>query len=274
MKKVLTVFDGEHFPDAILDFALQLNQKERVMLTGIFLPSVDYAEALTYYYYGQAVAPVYLEEYEEDPIAIKKNIARFEDFCNEHKISYRIHQNIKKKVVEELAYESRFADLMLLSSSDFYQNLGELLQREYLEDTLHNAECPIMLLPENYVSPDSIILAYDGSRSSIHAIKQFVYLMPCFKDREILLMYAGQENDEIPFRHLIKEYADAHFENLSEYKLEADPKKYFNTWIAGKGATLLVSGSFGRSGISEFFKRNFLKDVIQEHKVPILIAHL
>lgn len=273
MKKVLIVFDGSHFPSAILDFALQLNQSERIMLTGIFLPSVDYAEALTYYYYGQAVAPMYLEEYEEDPIAIKKNIDRFEEFCSEHRISYRVHQNIKRKVIDELTFETRFADLMILSSSDFYENLGEMLQKEYLEGTLHKTECPIVLLPETYKLPTSIILAYDGSESSLHAIKQFTYLAPYFKDREVLLMYAGEGKDEMPFKHLIAEYVAAHFNKWSVYKLEADTKKYFSTWIANKGATILVSGSFGRSGISEFFKKNFLRDVIKEHKVPMFIAH-
>jgi hypothetical protein len=273
MKKVLIVFDGEHFPSAILDFALQLNRKEQIMLVGIFLPSVDYAEVLTYYYYGQAVAPMYLEEYEEDPVAIKKNITRFEDFCEEHSIGYRIHQHIKRKIVEELSYETRFADLMILSSSDFYENLGATLQKEYLEDTLHKAECPIMLLPESYTPPASIILAYDGSESAMHAIKQFSYLMPHLKDAEVLLMYAGTGKDETPFHNLIKEYAAAHFPHWDEYKLEAEPRKYFTTWIANKGPVLLVSGSFGRSGISELFKRNFLKDVIQEHQVPMFIAH-
>jgi hypothetical protein len=273
MKKVLIVFDGEHFPSAVLDFALQLNRKEQIMLAGVFLPSVDYAEVLTYYYYGQAVAPMYLEEYEEDPVAIKKNITRFEDFCIKHGIRYRIHQNIKRKIVEELSYETRFADLMILSNSDFYENLGERLQREYLEDTLHKAECPIMLLPESYVPTASVVLAYDGSESAMHAIKQLSYLMPHLKDTEILLMYAGIGKDEIPFHNLVKEYVTAHFHKWSEYKLEADPKRYFNTWIANKGPVLLVSGSFGRSGISELFKRNFLQEVIREHKVPMFIAH-
>lgn len=63
MKKVLVVFDGEHFPSATLDFALELNSREPIVLTGIFLPSADYADIMSYSYYGNALAPFYPETY-------------------------------------------------------------------------------------------------------------------------------------------------------------------------------------------------------------------
>lgn len=274
MKKVLVVFDGAHFPTTTLDFALKLNEESPILLTGIFLPSVDYAEAMSYYYYGTAVAPLYMDEYEDDVVAIKNNIDEFEDFCRSHHIRYRVHKDIKKKVVKELQSETRYADLLILSSTHFYENLGEMTQEEYLTDTLHKAECPVLLLPADATMPRSVILAYDGSASSMHAIKQFIYLMPQFTDMETLVMYAGDEAEDVPFADLIKEYAAHHFNKLGYYKLTADPKKYFMTWIENKGASLLVSGSFGRSLFSELFHKNFLRDVIKEQKVPIFIAHL
>lgn len=274
MKKILVVFDGAHFPTTTLDFALKLNEDSPILLTGIFLPSVDYAEAMSYYYYGTAVAPMYLEEYEDDAVAIKNNIEEFEAFCRDHHIRYRVHKDIKKKVVKELQSETRYADLLILSSTHFYENLGEMTQEEYLTDTLHRAECPVLLLPVDAAMPTNVILAYDGSASSMFAIKQFTYLMPQFTDMETLVMYAGEHDEEIPFPNLIKEYAAHHFNKLGYYKLTADPGKYFMTWLDNKGPSLLVSGSFGRSVFSELFHKNFLRDVIKEQSVPIFIAHL
>jgi nucleotide-binding universal stress UspA family protein len=273
MKKILVVFDGAHFPTSTLDFALKLNRESPILLTGIFLPSVDYAEAMSYYYYGNAIAPLYLTEYEDDATAIKKNIEKFEAFCSEHHIRCVVHDNIKKKVVSEIQSETRYADLLIMSTTHFYENLGEMIQEEYLTDTLHQSECPVMLLPGEFVLPQNIILAYDGSPSSMFAIKQFIYLMPFFKSLETLIVYADDKNNDIPFLDLIEEYADHHFNKVKYYKLTADPKKYFTTWINEKGATLLVSGSFGRSAFSEIFHKNFLRDVIKEHSVPVFIAH-
>lgn len=274
MKKILVVFDGSHFPTATLDFALKLNEASPILLTGIFLPSVDYAEAMSYYYYGAAVAPMYLTEYDDDPVAIKKNIDRFETFCLDHHIRFRIHDTIKKKVVKELQSETRYADLLILSSAHFYENLGEMIQEEYLTDTLHKAECPILLLPGEFEMPQNIILAYDGSASSMFAIKQFVYLMSFFTDMETMIVYADDKDDNIPFLDLIKEYAAHHFNKLGYYKLTAAPQKYFTTWLEDKGPSLLVSGSFGRSAFSELFHKNFLRNVIKEHNIPVFIAHL
>lgn len=273
MKKVLVVFDGAHFPAALTDFAIHLNNISPIMLTGIFMPSVDYAEATKYLYYGNAVVPAYLEEYDLDPSLIEKNIALFEDFCRTNHIRHQVHKNIKRQLVKELKYESRYADLMLLSSSRFYENLGPDIQKEYLHDTLHLSECPVLLLPETYTPTQNIILAYDGSASSMYAIRQFIYLMPEFTDLETLVVYAGTDKEDIPFVDLIQEYAPRHFDKLAYYRLDIDPKKYFNTWIVNKGAPILVSGSYGRSSWSELFRKSFVSDIIKEHKLPVFIAH-
>jgi hypothetical protein len=274
MKKVLVIFDGAHFPSSTLNFALDMNSRERILLTGLFLPSVDYADAMSYSLYGTALAPLYLEEYEDDAIAIKKNIEQFEHFCKQHNIRYKVHNDIRKKIVKELQQETRYADLLILSSMHFYENLGTMIQEDYIDNTLHQTECPIVLLPGAYTNPTSIVFAYDGSAASMHAIKQFDYLFPQWTDLETLMIYADDSTGDIPFLPLIKEYAGQHFSKLAYYKLNADPKKYFVTWIENKGATLVVSGSYGRSAFSELFRRNFLKDVVKEQLVPLFIAHL
>lgn len=274
MKKVLVVFDGSHFPTSTLDFALELNAREPIMLTGIFLPSVDYSEALSYAYYSQSLAPLYLEEYDSDDKAIYKNKGLFEDFCKEHHIRYKIHDDILGKVTKGLQMETRYADLLILSSTHFYENLGEMVQEEYLTGTLHKTECPVVLLPGAYSRPNNVILAYDGSASSMHAIKQFIYLLPQFSNLKVLVMHAGDDEKDMPSLSFIKEYAGQHFSNLSYYKLDADPKKYFSSWLENKEFPLLVSGAYGRSSFSELFKTNFLKEVVKAQQVPLFIAHL
>jgi len=177
-------------------------------------------------------------------------------------------------VVKELFKETRYADLFILSSAHFYENLGEMIQEDYLDETLHKAECPVILLPGSFSRPDSIILAYDGSASSMHAIKQFIYLFPQWTDLNTLVVYADDGKGEIPFYPLIREYCAQHFSKLAYYKLSLDPKKYFTTWISEKGPALLISGAYGRSAFSELFHKSFLRDVVSAQQVPVFIAHL
>lgn len=273
MKKVLVVFDGAHFPSSTLQFALEMNSQEPIMLTGIFLPSIDYAEIVSYTYYGNALAPLYLKNYEEDDEEIRKNVALFEAFCNDHYIRYKVHQNIQKGIVQELRKETRYADLLVLSSPHFYENLGEWVQEEYLDNTLHKTECPIILLPGPHFTPESIIFAYDGSASSMHALKQFIYLFPQWTDLNTFIFYADDRKEEIPFYPLIHEYAAQHFSKLGYYSLKTGSGQHLRTWIENKGTTLLISGSYGRSAFSEFLRKNFLKEIVKEHEVPLFIAH-
>ena len=43
MKKVLVAFDGHHFSEGALEFARKLNEKNPLVLVGVFLPQVDYS---------------------------------------------------------------------------------------------------------------------------------------------------------------------------------------------------------------------------------------
>ena len=106
-------------------------------------------------------------------------------------------------------------------------------------------------MPEKYDFPKSIILAYDGSESSVFAIIQFAYLFPELATLNAILVYASEREDSLPRFDYIKELAAQHFSSLSFLKLDVDPKHYFNTWLVESGPALLVSGAYGRSLASE-----------------------
>ena len=48
MRKILLAFDGVHFSEGSFNFAKQLNEKNKILLTGVFLPQVSYANLWTY----------------------------------------------------------------------------------------------------------------------------------------------------------------------------------------------------------------------------------
>lgn len=272
MKKVLIVFDGWHFSEGAINFAKRLNDTGPILLTGIFLPSVDYSDAMIYYV-GGMVGPIYTPVIDLDPTVKEKNIQKFRQLCLQYGIEHRVHDLSGGSVLADLSKETRYADLMLLSSELFYENLGEDTSDEYIEETLHRAECPVVLVPEQYDFPLNSIIAFDGSRSSVFALKQFAYLFPQFSNKPALLVHASAKNAEIPDLPYIEEYAARHFSELIIFGLDADPKKYFNTWLSTRNNTILVAGSFGRSDISELFRKNFISDVLKEHRLPIFIAH-
>lgn len=273
MKKIILAFDGKHFSEGVIEFVRRLNELHPVLLTGVFLPHVQLLDLWAYSNGGDGaiLAPVVESD---EPEIIQENIKRFERFCQHNGIDYRVHKDLDNFSIQGLKKESCYADLLVLGAEVFYKNLGIHTSGDYLRDALHSAKCPILLVPEKFDFPQSIILAYDGTEDSVFAIKQFAYLFPELTDSQTLLVYANEDIEkDFPDRIQIEELAARHFSDLSLFKLDANPKKYFSTWISDKKSALLVSGSYGRSGLSQLFRRSFVKDIIADHQLPVFIAH-
>lgn len=116
-------------------------------------------------------------------------------------------------------------------------------------------------------------MAYDGTESSVYAIRQFTGLFPEICHLKTTLVYAGNEKNGIPDRDLIEELASCHFKNLSVSKIFEENSKKFSNWLKDQFNPLLVSGSFSRPGISELFNKSFVINIIKEHTTPVFIAH-
>ena len=273
MKKILLAFDGQHFSPGVFEFVKQMNAGQKVLATGLFLPSVDYVELL-YSYGGVPAGPLFVTEAVElDEHLLKANVDHFKQLCHENQIACTVHTDFTRHIVPFLQNETRFADLLVLSSKSFYENLGLETQEDYIANVLHKAECPVVLVPEDYRTPRSVIMAYDGHEQSVYAIKQFAYMFPEFHDTEALLVYFDKGKSGVPDRDGIDELAALYFSELTIFKLKIDTRKDLEKWLSDNGDTMLVAGAYGRSAFSEMFKKSFISEVIRDHKVPIFVAH-
>jgi len=273
MKKVLLAFDGENYSPGVVEFIKQMNMHQRILAIGVFLPAIDYIELL-YSYGGVPAGPLYLNEVAPaNKVLVQKNMDDFKDQCVKNGIEYRIHVDNTKHVIMQLKEEARFADLLVLSSKSFYQNIGADTQEDYLINISHKSECPVVMLSEEYKEPKSIILAYDGSAQSIFAIKQFSYLFPYYDRLKTLLVFFSKENKEIPDCKEIEELLMCYYKDLVIKKIDITHKKAIEEWVLSYGSPILVAGAFGRSMISEFFKKSFTLDIIRDHKLPVFITH-
>jgi nucleotide-binding universal stress UspA family protein len=274
MKKILLAFSGRHFSKTAIEFAENLNEKTPILLTGAFLAHVDYANLLSYWGGGSA-GPLFVPVVEgEDSDAVQENIRRFETFCIKNGIEYRIHKDFDDFALPELKKETRFADLLLISGESFYKDPGSNEPSEYLKEALHGVECSVVVIPEESVFPGANILAYDGSAQSVFAIKQFAYLFPELTGNETILIYADKkESEELPDEVNIEELAARHYSDLVISRVHANPKDFFHSWLLEKKNSILVSGAFGRSGLSRLFHKSFVSDVIKEHRLPVFISH-
>ena len=272
MKRILFVCAGDAFPKGAFAFLQSLQQQEPVSVTGLFFCPMDY-EAMAAVSQVPIPGP-YLRLKEKDKNKLDENKALFARECEKHYIKHQIHSNEEEWYKDILAKESRFSDLMLLSGELFYANLDTDQPNSLLQEALHVAECPVMIVPEDYVPFRHVAVAYDGTKESLYAIKQFCYLLPQYTDLPTEFIYAKNENSkEIPDIDLLKSYSRLHFSSMNFSKLQFKAANYFATWIGEKQQVLMVCGSFGRSSFSYVTKRSFAEEVIHDHKMPVFIAH-
>jgi hypothetical protein len=274
MKKIIIAFDGNHFSNGAMEFARQLNEREPILLAGIFVPQATYTNLWSYSgaMVGGFVVPV---AEQDDRELTERTIERFRHYCIHNGIPFRVHEDFSDFALPELTKETRFADLMIISSETFFEDLSNPQPGEYMKEILHETECPVIVIPEAFEFPGRNIIAYDGSASSAYSMKQFAYLFPDLAKNDTLLVYSRNEaNKKIPYQSSIEELATQHFKNLSIMKLELNAAKYFKDWLRGsEDNVMLICGAFGRSTISQMFKKSFVTDIIADHKLPVFIAH-
>lgn len=274
MKKIILALDEIHFSEGAFNFARRLNELSPILLTGVFLPQPEYSNLWSYAWGGVNPLVIPFTEENESEI-VQKNVSHFEKLCQRNDIDYRVHKDFFDSAITELEKESCYADLLILSSEKFYSDINiDASSNDYLQSALHHVKCPVLLVSEKFIFPESIILAYDGTEDSVFAIKQFAYLVPQLTSKPAILVYANNnEEKDFPDKIQIEELAARHFSDLTLLKLNINPKKDFATWISEQSSAILISGSYGRSGLSQLFKKSFIKDVIADHQLPIFIAH-
>lgn len=273
MKQILFVGAGKEFPQGAFRFLQSLQVMDPIHVLGLFFCPMDYEAKVT-----ASQLPVqapYDRLVQTEKEVVQGNKAAFARHCDEHYIRYKIHENDGQWDKEVLVKESRFADLILLSGELFYSEIPAKQPNFLLQEALQAAECPVMIIPENYVQCDHLFFAYDGSKESLYAIKQFAYLFPQMTDMPCEMVYVRDEpTTTIPDIEHLRQFTKAHFSCISFSKLQFRAAHYFSTWISEKKHVMLVSGSYGRNSFSYLAKRSFVEKVIHEHKLPLFIAHV
>ena len=273
MKKILLAVAENKLPEGAFEFIRQLNEINPVMVTGVFLREIVYTFDPPFSYYGMVGGTTFSAETEaivmED---IQKRITWFEKSCQTNGIEHRIHNDSDDLVVSELVKETRFSDLLVVSAEAFY-HLSETTEPEgYLKSILHLAECPVLIVPNKFNFPEKTVLTYDGSESSVYAIKQFSYVLNEFCNKEAVVVFEASQEKEMPDAVLIHELAARHFDAPAFLLLHKDMLR-LSAWIKGLQSPILVAGSYSRSDFSELFKKSFVSKIVRDHNMPVFIAH-
>ena len=278
MEKILLAINAVNPDKNSLEFACYLGRLTNSKITGIFLENKINQETLTLKSVNEtSYSDTEIDEHPKLQVnkteLIEKNISSYKEASLNNGVDFLLHRD-RGVPAYELIEESRYADVIIVDASTSFSRHFERTPTNFIKEVLKNTECPAIIAPEGFEAIDEIVFAYDGSPSSVFAIKQFTYLFPQLHDKKITVVQinnTGEWNDTNRFKlkELLKNYYfDLHFEIL-----KGSIYKTLFEYVFKKKNSFLVMGAYGRNALSRFFKPSRADLIIKTIAQPIFIAH-
>lgn len=277
MKKIIAAFDSLRFSESTMQYALHLAKQYDAHVVGVFLQEstrIGYAVYATMVRDSASGKTIFDEIDLADKAATEKSIAEFEAGCQKEKINYTVHRD-KKNALDELLHETIFADLLVIDAWETFSYIESSLPGWFIKNVIHHVHCPVLVVPKKFYPITKLVLLYDGSPSSVHAIKMFNYILPEMRNHETKMLSAKEDASSLhlPDNRLIKEWMKRHYHRVTYQVLGGYEKDIAAMLKTEDPGTLVITGAYHRSSLSMWFHKSLADLLMREVKAPLFIAH-
>jgi nucleotide-binding universal stress UspA family protein len=277
MEKNIVFVNSTQAGMSALDMACYLAKLTHSRLTGLFVQDIPFALIPSFH-----IQKPYFRKHTDrsagQDTALKMDVTQaislFKASCNRREVNCDACE-VKGDPVEEVVNESRFADLLVMDPKTTFSERPEGMPSHFVREVMEHAECPVVITPEAFEGIEEICFCYDGTRSSVYAMKQFSYLFPQYQFRKATLLEikkAGakpkNEEDKKALSWISRHYnfEDAHI-------VRGDVKRGFLSYFLQKKNTFIVMGAYGRNALSYLFKKSSADMLFRILDLPLFIAH-
>jgi hypothetical protein len=275
MEKVLVLLDGLKVDINTARFACYLARLTHSKLTGVLIESSVLQEEKTLAKADGAdvlLQTVLTKKTDED---IEKlwieNVNFFEDITEEEGVEAFIEAD-KTLSTFDVVQETRFADILILDAKAFYNASGNE-PNHFVKQILQEAECPVVITPDNFQPIEDVVFCYNGMKSSVFAMKQFIYLFPQLKTKRAKLITIAERTEVLEEdEETIADWLRYHFNDVEFIKLKGDALNAFFNYLQKKKNDFVVMGAYGKGMLTGFLESDAegKMDVV---RVPLFVAH-
>lgn len=274
MEKILLVINARN-PDVFsIDFACRIAHIAQTKLTGLFIENLYFEHVPVSVDEPSYFASTHKTAKATVAVDTDQSIRLFKEECLRKGIKPEIYVD-KGEPIQEIVFESRFSDLLIIDPEISFYNREEPLPSHFVKEILAKAECPVLLAPEKFEDIDEIVFCYDGSASSVFAIKQLTYLLPQMQDREVMLLEVSSKTEErfTESHRRMMDWLRSHYHSVYYHSLTGDVKDELFNYFFKRKRMLIVIGAYGRSMLSNFFRKSNADVLIRTVDLPIFITH-
>lgn len=277
MKKMLAVIDAVNYTAKQLDVIATVTSLPEHTLTLLLLEDTKSAGQLLSASSIEGLAGKYYETIKKSEIEkkeiIEDNYLALKKDCKERELSCTI-KKIKGIAEEEVITESRFADLLIIGKALSFPFLFDTNPTGFVKNMLLHAQCPVMVLPEEPHAANGVAFCYNGTYSSMYAIRAFAALFPELVTRHCEIVYVCEKGEKtIPLKTQLQEYLKAYNAHVTYKILTGQADKAIQTYLETKTELISTFGAYGRSRVSRFFNSSSADNIIRNLKGPVFITH-
>jgi hypothetical protein len=278
MKKILLAVNAVNLNMPALDFACYLGRLTKSKVTGVFLenlvsdetPVLKKVQGMKYIDWEVDEKS---DEYQDKKRAIEKNIQLFRDACEKRSVRCNVHRD-RGVPAGEIIDESRYADIVVVDAATSFNKIYEGAPTEFVKDILREAECPVIIAPESFEGIDEIVFTFNGSKSSVFAIKQFSYLFPELNDKKTIILQVNEKGEwEDIDKYNFKEWLQNRYSAIGFEVLKGDTEDRLFDYLFKRKNIFIVMGAYGRGAFSRVFRRSKADLLIKTVTQPIFISH-
>lgn len=277
MNKIIAAFDGLRYAESTVEYAIDVAKVSESHLTGVFLDDRTYTSYKIY----ELVLDHGVSEKKLKMLKEKDNQTRalsaekFELRCRKSSLTFNIHHD-KNIALQDLLHETVYSDLLVINHSESFTHYEEEYPTRFIRDLLSNSQSPVYLVPKIYKKIEKLVFLFDGTNTSVYAIKMFNYLFPQFNKNPVELICIKNMDStlHIPDYQLLKEFLKRHYVNIKFTVLKGIPElEIVNHLKFEENNILVVLGAYRRTMFSRWFKSSMADALIKELKLPLFIAH-
>lgn len=277
MKKILAVIDAVSYTAKQLDVISSVASLSNHTLTLLLLEDTKSAGQLLSATSIEGLSGKYYEAMRKSEIEkkeiIEDNYLALKKDCKERNLTCTI-KNIKGVAEEEVVTESRFADLLMIGKALSFPFLYDTNPTGFVKNMLLHAQCPVMVLPETPHAANGVAFCYNGTYSSMYAIKAFVALFPELVNKHCEIVYVCETGEKtIPLKTQLQEYLKAYDAHVVYKILTGQADIAIQTYLDAKTELISTFGAYGRSRVSRFFNSSSADNIIRNIKGPVFITH-
>ena len=280
MEKILLAVNSHQIDTNTTNFACYIAKITNSKLTALLLrerePELISADRLNNSFYKK-VMDVSVSDRKYIQMDLDQEVRFFLKTCEKNGVQGEVilkRENYEDNdsPADEAIRASRFADLLILDAETSFDNEIEPLPTAFVKKVISDSECPVLIAPTSFDRIDDIVFCYDGSRSSVFAIKQFTYVFPELLGKNVIVLEVGSEN-KTKHKEQISSWLRGNYNKIEFHELEGVPSEELFKYFFMKKNLFVVMGAYGRSDISNLFRKSSADLLVRTIDLPLFISH-